>query len=112
MHRLVKASMHALRFWCPMAGCEHHKDYKNEDEEQAVEEGKQPEPKAVDDVGLAYLDALKHLKTCKFLAHYCEMGCGERLMCYEVEEHQKQCPNFEEHCDTCEQYFKPNHPDP
>jgi len=52
MHRLVKASLHALRFWCPMAGCEYHKDFKNEDE--GVEEGKEQEPKYFDDLGLAY----------------------------------------------------------
>lgn len=93
-----------------MTGCEYHKDFQNEDEE--VEEGKEQEPKCFDDLGLAYQDALKHLKVCKFLAHYCELGCGEKLMCYEIDEHAKVCKNFEEYCQVCEQYFKPNHPDP
>ena len=101
MHRLVKASMMAVRFFCPMEGCEYHKDYKKEGEDANG-------PVQFESIGLPYQQALNHLKNCKFLAHFCKMGCGAKLYSYEIEEHEKLCPNYEEYCDKCEQFFKPN----
>lgn len=36
------------------------------------------------------------------------MGCGAKLYAHEVEEHRTKCPNYEEYCDVCEQFFRPN----
>lgn len=93
--------MLSVRFFCPMAGCEYHKDHKKDDQEEN-------KPVPYEDVGLPYEKALEHLKKCKFLAHFCEQGCGAKLYSYELEEHEKLCPNYEEYCDNCEQFFKPN----
>lgn len=36
------------------------------------------------------------------------MGCGAKLYSYEIDEHKTECPNYEEFCEKCEQFFKPN----
>ena len=60
------------------------------------------------EVGLPYLEATKHLRTCDFLPQLCPQGCGKKMLGHAMVDHIKVCENYEEICSECELNYKPN----
>ena len=77
--RHIKKDLMTMRFFCPNYMCEFSKG----NQEKLVKQTKFPM-----EVGMPYLKAQDHRKTCLFVKHYCEFGCGERIMGCDLDAHK------------------------
>lgn len=59
-------------------------------------------------MGLAYQKAIEHQKTCEFMKHLCESGCGEKIYIKDKENHISKCLNYTTDCPKCSISYQPN----
>ena len=90
MHRVLKAQLYEKRFSCPIEGCEPYKD-----EATGLE-------------GYTYEKAVGHQKTCQHRRRQCRFGCGQKVMGFEAEAHEQECPEKLDTCENCQCPYKIN----
>lgn len=82
LHRFAKTALMNKRFCCPQIDCEHGR-------KKLLQQIKQT--RVPTEVGFTYQEAVEHKKKCLYVKHYCEYGCGERVMGYDMEKHSAVC---------------------
>ena len=99
LHRIVKARLLEMRFFCPMKECDQNISLAK----KLVADGKDPK-----ELGQSYLQAIEHQKTCPFRKHYCPLGCGKKILGSELEGHKMKCAKYEVVCEKCKLNYFPN----